>query len=83
MFLINKQLPHIEKKYPNKNFAKKYHKEAHDFYQNKLWNEKSYRATLVAIDYVMQKLKLRQSKEKRLRLSKAKAKAIKLKLLLK
>jgi hypothetical protein len=62
LFLINKQLPNIEKKYPNRNFAKKYHQEAHDFYQNKLQNEKSYRATLVAIDYVMQRLKEIKSK---------------------
>lgn len=84
LFLIKKQLPYIEKKYPNKNVAKKLHQEAKDFYQNKLQNEKSYRATLVAIDYVMQRLKGISStptKGKALRL-RAKAIAIKQKQLL-
>jgi DNA repair protein RadC len=58
MMRLNKQLPIIESKYgKDVNFAKKMHQQAKDFYQNKLWNEKSIRANEVFIDYLISRLK--------------------------
>lgn len=58
MMRINKQLPIIESKYgKDVNFAKKMHQQAKDFYQNKLWNEKSIKSNEVFIDYLISRLK--------------------------
>ena len=61
---INNELPRIESKYgKDVNLAKRMYKEAKDFYESKLRNEKSIRANEVFIDYLISRLKETKKEE--------------------